>query len=50
MIPAASHPADCGACDPEAPCADCALAYGLLDAADGEESESEEFTGESKED
>lgn len=36
------HPDGCGACDPEAPCAECASAYGLLDAADGEEKMREE--------
>ena len=42
MIPADTHPPDRGACDPEAPCAECALAYGLLDAAEGEEPEEED--------
>jgi hypothetical protein len=36
------HPDDCGACDVETPCAECASAYGLLDDAEGEERMREE--------
>jgi len=32
-----AHPDDRGACDPETACADCALAYGRADAAEGDE-------------
>lgn len=32
----ARHPAGCGACDPETACGDCALAYGVLDALEGD--------------
>lgn len=38
----AEHPADCGACDPETPCEECADAYGKMDDAEGEERLTEE--------
>lgn len=42
VAPVAKHPGDCGACDVDEPCAECATAYGMADMAEGEERMREE--------